>query len=95
MLFDICDFCVFTAFSRQCRSSPQSFSSDRSPQSSLKSQTWLGSIHALLLHMNVFSEHDWGSTKEIQNFEVNRNLIKINWIKALNKLVAYQERSSW
>lgn len=37
--------------------SPQLFSSDPSPQSSLKSHTLLGSTHALLLHSNIFSGH--------------------------------------
>lgn len=47
-----------------CYISPQLFSSDLSPQSSLKSHTWLLSTHTLLLHMNMFSGHiGWGSEK--------------------------------
>lgn len=48
-----------------CDVSPQLFSSDRSPQSSLKSHTWVGSTHTLLLHTNAPSGHKgWTSEKK-------------------------------
>lgn len=66
--------------------SPQLFSSDPSPQSSLKSHTLLGSTHTLLLHSNIFSGHKgWGSVNEKKN-EINENKkINIETVKAGEK----------
>lgn len=62
-----------------CDISPQLFSSDRSPQSSLKSHTWLRSTHTLLLHVNILSGHEgWGSEKETNKYFMNVNQLEQN-----------------
>lgn len=65
--------------------SPQLFSSDPSPQSSLKSHTLLGSTHTLLLHSNIFSGHKgWGSVNEKKWINENKK-IDIKTVKAGEK----------
>lgn len=59
--------------------SPQSFSSDLSPQSSLKSHTRLASTHTLLLHLNMLSGHPRSGSAKESSFCFNR--CRLAWQK--------------
>ena len=78
--------------------SPQLFSSDQSPQSSLKSHTWFCGTHALLLHTNIFSGHEgWGSEedakkkKKIMTVKLKKGT---RWESVQVEQVAYQAECS-
>lgn len=74
---------------------PQLLSSDLSPQSSLKSHTWLRSTHTLLLHVNIFAGHKGcGSGNKIEITCVNVNQLSKR-DSSNQKLEAYQAGCNW